>query len=324
MILYVECLSWTQTIAFTLLCHFSFLQNFSTFSVIIFSRISLCSFDLQVSGSSIESRNSILCGSRIGCGGTDIEEKIDSLVHLQFRSNFYTVEHGLISLLKRCLGLEKGKLSCVISGHVNHFQSLESEDLGWGCGWRNIQMLSSYLLKERDEVKSILFGGVGFVPDIPSLQRWLEIAWEMGFDVTGSETFNKKIYGMKKWIGTTECAALFRSFGLRARVVDFGSKSLEEAVRDHTDGKRKNGPVYGPMDKFLCPRSSNSLKTNSTYEKHTEPEASSLGTHYNSSCSKSKRMNGHHLIAEWVWNYFSEKVSARTDETGNVLVSEKT
>lgn len=310
--------------------------TFGTFSVIKSSQISLSSFHLQdrdmearnmantVSG--IESSYSILCGNRSGCGGTDIKEKIDCLVRLQFRSNFYRVEHGLMTLFKRCLGLEKGKLSCVVSGHVNHFQSLESEDLGWGCGWRNIQMLSSYLLKERDEAKNILFGGVGFVPDIPSLQRWLEIAWEMGFDATGSETFNKKIYGKKKWIGTTECAALLRSFGLRARIVDFGSKSVEEAVRDHTNVKRKNenGPVYGPMDKFLCPRRSNSLKTNSTYEKHTEPKASSLVNHYNSACSKSKRIDGHQRIAEWVWNYFSEKVSAGTDGAGNVLVSEKT
>ena len=32
-----------------------------------------------------------------------------------------------------------------------------------------------------------LFGGCGYVPDVTSLQAWLECAWVAGFDPTGAE-----------------------------------------------------------------------------------------------------------------------------------------
>ncbi|CAN8288822.1 unnamed protein product [Cochlearia groenlandica] len=85
-------------------------------------------------------------------------------------------------------------------------------------------MQCSHLLSlggDNDEVKKRLFDGSTFVPDVPSLQRWLEIAWSTSFDVSGSHHFGGRIHGSKRWIGTTECAALLQSFGLRATIVDF-------------------------------------------------------------------------------------------------------
>ncbi|CAL0317814.1 unnamed protein product [Lupinus luteus] len=210
----------------------------------------------------------------IWCGGVGpgrnngkwkIDEKISCLVELQRRSEFRKVEVGLMALLRSCLESEAENSRTILSGYVDHFQSIESKDVGWGCGWRNIQMLSSHLLAQRPEAREILFGGSGFVPDIPSLQRWLEIAWERGFDTSGSDQFNHAIYGMKKWIGTTECAALFRSFGLRTRIVDFGPKESgsfylsvpgsivggQQLVGIDAGRKRKALEVYGPMDRFL-------------------------------------------------------------------------
>ena len=32
-----------------------------------------------------------------------------------------------------------------------------------------------------------VFGGAGFVPDVPSLQAWLECAWQLGFDPDGAK-----------------------------------------------------------------------------------------------------------------------------------------
>lgn len=169
-----------------------------------------------------------------------------------------------MALLRECLELEPRNTTTILCGYTDHIQSIRSEDSGWGCGWRNIQMLSSHLLMQRKETREVLFGGAGFVPDIPSLQRWLEIAWEKGFDAVGSDHFANKIFGLKRWIGTTECAALFRSFGLRARIVDFGPKELEpyyislpgsslgeEVKRMHNGGKRKEIQVCGPMDRYM-------------------------------------------------------------------------
>lgn len=91
-------------------------------------------------------------------GSTDVVS-ISSLIGLQTRSNFYHVKDGLISLLRNCLELEARHNSSVtiLSGHVDHFQSLPSVDVGWGCGWRNIQMLSSHLLAHRKEARKVLF-----------------------------------------------------------------------------------------------------------------------------------------------------------------------
>ncbi len=141
-------------------------------------------------------------------------------------------------LLKRCLESEQqtqaGTHSALaLCSYVEHFESRLEEDLGWGCGWRNIQMMSSHLLEKDDETRDALFGGAGFVPDISALQQWLQIAWAKGFDTQGAQHFNWKIAGTHKWIGTTECAALLRSFGLRAPIVDFqavGNKRDRETL----------------------------------------------------------------------------------------------
>ncbi|KAM6586329.1 hypothetical protein CsatA_008934 [Cannabis sativa] len=253
------------------------------------------------------------------------DEKVNCLINLQSRSIFHKVEGGgLMALLRKCLESESDNTISVLSGYVDHFESLECEDVGWGCGWRNIQMLSSHLFHQRqEEVKGVLFGGQGFIPDIPSLQRWLEIAWEKGFDQPGSEHFNGKIYGLEKWIGTTECATLLRSFGLRAMIVDFGPKELESlylsvpgsstGVEGKSEGngvKRRGIQVYGPMDRFVVKKNhcSSSQADSNVQEK---------------SCSSSDITNkneGQQVLVDWIWNYFSD---SNKPGNGRVIVSEK-
>ncbi len=72
----------------------------------------------------------------------------------------------------------------------------------------------------RQGMREKLFGGAGFVPDIPWLQAWLECAWRSGVDTDGSNQLGGAVQGSHAWIGTTEAAALLRQFGLRARIVD--------------------------------------------------------------------------------------------------------
>ncbi|XVF51133.1 hypothetical protein PTKIN_Ptkin04bG0160100 [Pterospermum kingtungense] len=252
-------------------------------------------------------------------GFTDVDG-ISSLIALQTRSNFYHVKDGLISLLRNCLELESQHCSSVtiLSGYVDHFQSLLSLDVGWGCGWRNIQMLSSHLLAHRQEARQVLFGGSGFVPDIAFLQRWLEIAWERGFDPPGAQHFNCKIYGSNHRIGTTECASLFRSFGLRARVVDFGPKESQPfylSVPGSTLGqpvmKRNTIQVSGPMDRYVH-QQPGSKKQRQSYE--------SLGN--GRSDNSRGKIEGPQILLDWVWNYFSDKGLTRSGSSG-VVVSDK-
>ncbi|MQL88004.1 hypothetical protein Taro_020564 [Colocasia esculenta] len=240
------------------------------------------------------------------------QDNISHLVKLQKKGSFHKVEGGLMVLLKRCLDMESDYLRSVISGHVDHFQSIESEDSGWGCGWRNVQMLSSHLLMERQEVKDVMFGGSGFVPDIPSLQRWLEVAWKRGFDDHGAKSFNYKIYGSKKWIGTTECAALLRSFGLRARIVDFDGETIGSLRK----GKRKVQQAFGPMDKFLL----HSITNNKARPASLGIDNHSSVDHDINNCLR--KTNGPQILVEWVWNYFNSGVSGRC--TQQVAISQKT
>lgn len=78
-------------------------------------------------------------------------------------------------------------------------------------------------------MKEVVFGGCGFVPDIPWLQAWLECAWKEGFDTDGSEQLGGRVQSTHAWIGTTEAAALLRQFGVRARVVDFVGASADKS-----------------------------------------------------------------------------------------------
>jgi hypothetical protein len=54
-----------------------------------------------------------------------------------------------------------------------------------------------------------------------ALQAWLEVAWQAGFDPGGAAMFGAAVQCSRKWIGTTEAAALLRYFGCRALIVDF-------------------------------------------------------------------------------------------------------
>ncbi|XP_065877666.1 uncharacterized protein [Euphorbia lathyris] len=268
-----------------------------------------------------------------------LDEKASCLIATQVRSSFYNVKEesggGLMALLRKALELDainssssSETIGVFLCGYVDHFQSLISEDVGWGCGWRNIQMLSSYLLSQRSDAKQVLFGGSSFVPDIPFLQRWLEVAWGKGFDADGARHFNYSIYGSKSWIGATECAALFRSFGLRARIVDFGPKDLENlfvsvpgshVVKPNTRIKRKAFPIYGPMDRYVTGRKQDSPVSDDTSCSTSHLANGSNETIANNFASDNK---GHQVLLDWVWNYFSKDCSTSAHH-GRVIVTDK-
>lgn len=288
--------------------------------------------EIKFEGSLSSNRLSCETGTLV-MGELTVTEKISCLIGSQNRGAFCKVEGGLMSLLRNCLELESHDSTSILSGYVDHYQSIEFEDFGWGCGWRNIQMLCSHLLMQRPETRNILFGGSGVVPDIPSLQRWLEIAWERGFDVHGAEHFNYKIYGKKNWIGTTECAALLRSFGLQARIIDFGPKECEElylSVPGSSSGaqmvnlidanKRKTIKVFGPMDKYLVRKNDSDPQTGSSGHENSVYFRIPQNVTKNKSPKKAK---GHQVLVDWVWNYFSDGRIC-TNGHQHVNISEKT
>ncbi|KAJ5216495.1 uncharacterized protein N7498_002902 [Penicillium cinerascens] len=95
------------------------------------------------------------------------------------------------------------------STKVRHVCKMPRE--GGFCGYRNIQMLISYITKARAPGHEHFPRGV---PTIIELQDLIEQAWDMGFNSTG-RTETGGIKGTRKFIGTPEAQALFMSLGIQ-------------------------------------------------------------------------------------------------------------
>ncbi|KAJ2883180.1 hypothetical protein IWW38_005577 [Coemansia aciculifera] len=97
-------------------------------------------------------------------------------------------------------------------------------DRGWGCGYRNCQMLISSLMRKARA--PVLDGAASrmpteAVPQIRQLQEMLELAWRDGYDGVGAEQLDHRAMGTRKWIGTTEIYCILAHLGVRSHIVDF-------------------------------------------------------------------------------------------------------
>ncbi|KAI8141021.1 peptidase family C78-domain-containing protein [Fennellomyces sp. T-0311] len=90
-------------------------------------------------------------------------------------------------------------------------------DLGWGCGYRNCQMLMTFLQRKKEAGESVL----RHVVDISGLQLLLERAWNDGFDAQGAKQLSHRVYKTRKWIGTTEVYCMLAYLGIRSTILDF-------------------------------------------------------------------------------------------------------
>ncbi|XP_077018848.1 zinc finger-containing ubiquitin peptidase 1 [Tamandua tetradactyla] len=104
-----------------------------------------------------------------------------------------------------------------LSAVVDHFHS-SLGDKGWGCGYRNFQMLLSSLL-QNDAYGDCLKGMS--VPCIPKIQSMIEDAWKEGFDPQGATQLNNRLQGTKAWIGACEVYTLLTSLRVKCHIVDF-------------------------------------------------------------------------------------------------------
>ena len=146
--------------------------------------------------------------------------------------------HGVMFSLTQCLMQESAAASdpfvAYVCSNVDYFGGVRGVDKGWGCGYRNSQMLISHLLarfqvdgawnaKARYLYRERLFSRAGIVPSISHIQGLIERAWKKGFDKDGAEQLGGRLSGTQKWIGSTEVAVLLRAQGVRANIIDFSS-----------------------------------------------------------------------------------------------------
>ncbi|KAF5270661.1 hypothetical protein FQA39_LY01399 [Lamprigera yunnana] len=109
---------------------------------------------------------------------------------------------------------------------VDHYASSYG-DRGWGCGYRNAQMLISSLLTHtgyNDRLYKLWQDQKpprSSVPSISRLQNLIEQAWSQGFDIQGSEQLGSRLVNTRKWIGATEVVTLLSFLRIRCQLVDF-------------------------------------------------------------------------------------------------------
>ncbi|KAM4681514.1 zinc finger-containing ubiquitin peptidase 1 isoform 2-T3 [Amazona ochrocephala] len=125
-----------------------------------------------------------------------------------------------------------------LSAGVDHFHS-SLGDRGWGCGYRNFQMLLSSLLQNslyndclrgrrgsREEAETghltqTSRRDTAAIPSIPKIQSMIEDAWREGFDPHGASHFNNRLHGSKAWIGACEIYSLLTSLRIKCQIIDF-------------------------------------------------------------------------------------------------------
>ncbi|KAJ5126243.1 hypothetical protein N7448_005554 [Penicillium atrosanguineum] len=118
-------------------------------------------------------------------------------------------EHIIPVIAKLCEQDKSVQRAFLCSPKVRHVCKMPRE--GGFCGYRNIQMLVSYITKAQAPGHEKFPRGV---PTILEIQDLIEQAWDMGFNSTG-RTETGGIKGTRKFIGTPEAQALFMSLGIQ-------------------------------------------------------------------------------------------------------------
>lgn len=256
-----------------------------------------------------------------------LDQDISDIHRHQSRARFQAVSGTIIGSLVRCLVSQQlPSYQAAVAGDVDHFQT-EKNDSGWGCGWRNIQMVCSHLLRHDKDMEAALFKGCGFVPDLLSLQAWLECAWKAGFDTAGGDMLGNVMQGSHQWIGTTECAALLRFFGLKAQIIDFTGGLKNPNIQANDTGEQmhmgvacdncEQCPIVGPRynsqvvnNYDLCEACHNLPGADNVAPfrlvQNEQASHNKAGVTVNPTEADKNQQNTlpHLRLMEWVWSYF--------------------
>ncbi|GAA5879309.1 hypothetical protein JCM16303_003161 [Sporobolomyces ruberrimus] len=137
-------------------------------------------------------------------------------------------------------------------------------DWGWGCGYKNLQMILSScrhlpqyeslfqeLTNSNHSASSSGVGGAGRfpLPTILEIQKIIEKAWSTGYDPPGALHFNHKLIGSKRWIGTTEVFTALSFLGIRAKIVDF--PKVKKGQQEGTNGSAAANNTHQTLIKWI-------------------------------------------------------------------------
>ncbi|GAA5919536.1 hypothetical protein JCM1841_000997 [Sporobolomyces salmonicolor] len=154
---------------------------------------------------------------------------------------------GLLPLIRTALirsnaaSHGRTQIAYLASDGVEHIAT-KFIDWGWGCGYKNAQMLFSALrhlpcYAELFAVSSAAVSSISLsvgstnsgagqktLAPIPTIREWQELiekAWSAGHDPPGRAHFNGKLIGSRRWIGTTEVYTALTWMGVKATIIDF-------------------------------------------------------------------------------------------------------
>lgn len=141
---------------------------------------------------------------------------------------------GLVPKIRAVSQACSNVLSTWMCSTVDHYATTYG-DKGWGCGYRNLQMLISSLLQHtgyNELVYKAWNSGLdsgsstknplrSSIPSISRLQKMIEWAWAQGFDIQGAEQLGGKLVNTRKWIGPTEVVILLSSLRIKCQLIDF-------------------------------------------------------------------------------------------------------
>ncbi|XP_071955252.1 zinc finger-containing ubiquitin peptidase 1-like [Antedon mediterranea] len=118
-----------------------------------------------------------------------------------------------------CKGVDGVPSVRLCADQTSHYGSSPG-DKGWGCGYKNIQILMTAMCNDPRFKKSV-FNDSTNMPSISKIQHLIEKAWSEGYDPQGKEQLGGKLCNTRKWIGATEVVALFTSLKVRCKLIDF-------------------------------------------------------------------------------------------------------
>ncbi|GBP80456.1 Zinc finger with UFM1-specific peptidase domain protein [Eumeta japonica] len=133
---------------------------------------------------------------------------------------------GLLEKIAQLNTQNSSIIKTYLCSGVDHYASTYG-DRGWGCGYRNMQMVLSSLVRNEKYAALLRAAWEGddprspAVPSIPKLQLLVERAWQMGFDTQGSEQLGCKLHNTRKWIGACEVVTVLSSLRIRCQLIDF-------------------------------------------------------------------------------------------------------
>ena len=132
---------------------------------------------------------------------------------------------SLTKNVTKLLNIDNSLTTFIVRSNIDHYASCYG-DKGWGCGYRNLQMLLSCLFGQQEyrEVLSkslFLDKNKPSMPNISKLQKMIESAWQAGFDRMGCEQLGGRLANTRKWIGATEVFSFLSYCSIDCELLDF-------------------------------------------------------------------------------------------------------